>query len=205
MRYSCLPSPSSPRPRWSCCAGATPVFVDVRPDTFNMDVESLEAAIDEAKTAWPQSARGDPGRSLRPAGRLHRDQPRSPRRMDLIVVADAAQSFGASLDGKKVGTLADYTATSFYPSKPLGGYGDGGAILTDGDDKAQLLVALRCHGKGPDRPESEYVGLNSRLDTDPGGDLAREASPVPERDRSAAGKRPIATTKVSRGCRRCQC
>ena len=84
---------------------------------------------------------------------------------DLIVLADAAQSFGASLNGKNVGTLADYTATSFYPSKPLGGYGDGGAIFTDDDDKAKLLVSLRCHGKAPDQAESEYVGLNSRLDT----------------------------------------
>ena len=67
--------------------------------------------------------------------------------------------------GKKVGTLASYTATSFYPSKPLGGYGDGGAIFTDDDDKAKLLLALRCHGKEPDRSESEFVGLNSRLDT----------------------------------------
>jgi dTDP-4-amino-4,6-dideoxygalactose transaminase len=82
-----------------------------------------------------------------------------------LVLADAAQSFGASLEGKKVGTLAPYTATSFYPSKPLGGYGDGGAVFTDDDDKAARLRALRNHGKGPDRPDTEFVGVNSRLDS----------------------------------------
>src|SRR3990172_6052808 len=83
----------------------------------------------------------------------------------LLVVADAAQSFGASRDRQKVGTLAPYTATSFYPSKPLGGYGDGGAVFTNDDDRAGRLRALRNHGKGPDQPETEYVGLNSRLDS----------------------------------------
>ena len=145
-------------------AGATPVLVDVHPDTFNMDVESLEAAIDEAKrlglnprAVIPVDLYGQPA-DYTAINRVAKAN-------DLIVVADAAQSFGASLNGKNVGTLADYTATSFYPSKPLGGYGDGGAILTDGDDKAKLLVSLRCHGKAPDQAESEYVGLNSRLDT----------------------------------------
>ena len=84
---------------------------------------------------------------------------------DLLVIADAAQSFGASLDGRKVGTLAAYTATSFYPSKPLGGYGDGGAVFTDDETRAARLRALRNHGKDPDRPDTEHVGLNSRLDS----------------------------------------
>ena len=145
-------------------AGATPVFVDVHPDSFNLDVESLEAAIGEAKR-----------RGLKPRAVIPVDlygQPadydainRVAEAHDLLVLADAAQSFGASLNGKKVGTLAAYTATSFYPSKPLGGYGDGGAIFTDDDAKAKLLVSMRCHGKAPDQAESEYVGLNSRLDT----------------------------------------
>jgi dTDP-4-amino-4,6-dideoxygalactose transaminase len=145
-------------------AGATPVFVDVHPDSFNMDVASLEAAIGEAKRLGlkpraiiPVDLYGQPA-----------DYPAINRvadTHDLIVLADAAQSFGASLNGKKVGTLADYTATSFYPSKPLGGYGDGGAIFTDNDEKAKLLISLRCHGKAPDKPESDFIGLNSRLDT----------------------------------------
>ncbi len=145
-------------------AGATPVLVDVDPNTFNMDVDSVEAAVSEAKRL-----------GLNPRAVIPVDlygQPadydainRVAEANDLVVLADAAQSFGASLNGQKVGTLADYTATSFYPSKPLGGYGDGGAIFTDDDAKAKLLLSLRCHGKAPDQPESEYVGLNSRLDT----------------------------------------
>jgi len=145
-------------------AGATPVFVDVRQDSFNVDVDSLEAAIGEAKR-----------RGLKPRCVIPVDLYGQPADYEvigevaaahgLLVVADAAQSFGASRDGPKVGTLAPYTATSFYPSKPLGGYGDGGAVFTDDDDRARRLRALRNHGKGPDHPETEYVGVNSRLDS----------------------------------------
>jgi dTDP-4-amino-4,6-dideoxygalactose transaminase len=145
-------------------AGATPVFADVRPDTFNLDVDSLEAAIGEAKKRGlkprcviPVDLYGQPA-DYRAIGEIAATH-------SLLVVADAAQSFGASLDGRKVGTLAAYTATSFYPSKPLGGYGDGGAVFTDDDDKAARLCALRNHGKGPGRADTEYLGMNSRLDS----------------------------------------
>jgi dTDP-4-amino-4,6-dideoxygalactose transaminase len=144
-------------------AGATPVFVDVG-DMFNMDVESLKMAIGMAKM-----------RGLKPACVIAVDLYGQPAdygaigavaaEHGMVVIADAAQSFGASLDGRKVGTLADYTATSFYPSKPLGGYGDGGAVFTDDDAKAARLRALRNHGKGPDMAEIAYLGLNSRLDS----------------------------------------
>jgi dTDP-4-amino-4,6-dideoxygalactose transaminase len=145
-------------------SGATPVFVDISRDTFNMDVASLEAAIGEAKRRGltprcviPVDLYGQPAdyKAIGEIAEAH----------DLLVIGDAAQSFGASLNGRKVGTLAAYTATSFYPSKPLGGYGDGGAVFTDEDDKAARLLALRNHGKGPGRPDFEYVGLNSRLDS----------------------------------------
>jgi dTDP-4-amino-4,6-dideoxygalactose transaminase len=145
-------------------AGATPIFVDIRRDTFNLDVESLEAAIGEAKRRGlkptcviPVDLYGQPAdyAAIAELAAAH----------GMLVIGDAAQSFGASLNGKKVGTLAAYTATSFYPSKPLGGYGDGGAVFTDDDDRAARLRALRNHGKGPDRPDAEYVGLNSRLDS----------------------------------------
>jgi len=145
-------------------AGATPVFVDVRQDDFNLDVESLEAAIGEAKRRGlkprcviPVDLYGQPAdyKAIGEVAAAH----------GLLVVADAAQSFGASRDGRKVGTLAPYTATSFYPSKPLGGYGDGGAVFTDDDDRAGRLRALRNHGKAPDQPDTEHVGMNSRLDS----------------------------------------
>jgi dTDP-4-amino-4,6-dideoxygalactose transaminase len=83
----------------------------------------------------------------------------------LVLVADAAQSFGAELDGRKVGTLADYTTTSFFPAKPLGCYGDGGAILTDDAEAAERLRSLRLHGRGSDKYDNQRVGLYSRLDT----------------------------------------
>jgi dTDP-4-amino-4,6-dideoxygalactose transaminase len=144
--------------------GATPIFVDIRRDTFNMDVESLEAAIGEAEShglkpscVIPVDLYGQPAdyAAIAELAEAH----------GMLVIGDAAQSFGASLNGKKVGTLATYTATSFYPSKPLGGYGDGGAVFTDDDDRAARLRALRNHGKGPDHSDAEYVGLNSRLDS----------------------------------------
>jgi len=145
-------------------SGATPVFVDVRRDTFNMDVESLGAAIGEARRLGlkprcviPVDLYGQPAdyAAICEIADAH----------DLLVIADAAQSFGASLKGRKVGTLAAYTATSFYPSKPLGSYGDGGAVFTDDDASAARVLSLRNHGKGPGRPETEHVGLNSRLDS----------------------------------------
>ncbi len=144
--------------------GASPVFVDVRPDTFNLDAVSLEAAIGEAgrrglkpRCVIPVDLYGQPAN--------YKDIGEIAEAHNLLMIADAAQSFGASLDGRKVGTLATYTATSFYPSKPLGCYGDGGAVFTDDDEKAARLRSLRNHGKGPDRPDTEHVGLNSRLDS----------------------------------------
>ncbi|HLB80885.1 MAG TPA: DegT/DnrJ/EryC1/StrS family aminotransferase, partial [Dongiaceae bacterium] len=83
----------------------------------------------------------------------------------LFLLADAAQSFGADLAGRRVGTLGDATAVSFYPSKPLGCYGDGGAVLTDDDDLAARLRSLRVHGAGADKYDSVRIGLNGRLDT----------------------------------------
>lgn len=144
--------------------GATPVFVDVRPDSFNLDAACLDAAIGEAerlglkpRCVIPVDLYGQPA-DYNAIGAIAVAR-------DLLVIADAAQSFGASLDGRKVGTLAAYTATSFYPSKPLGGYGDGGAVFTDDDGRAARLRSLRNHGKGPDRPDTEHIGLNSRLDS----------------------------------------
>jgi UDP-2-acetamido-2-deoxy-ribo-hexuluronate aminotransferase len=144
--------------------GATPVFVDVRPDTFNLDAESLEAAIGEAKRhgltprcVIPVDLYGQPA-DYRVIGAIAETH-------NLLMLADGAQSFGASLDGRKVGTLASYTATSFYPSKPLGGYGDGGALFTDDDEPAARLRSLRNHGREPALPDTKHVGLNSRLDS----------------------------------------
>jgi dTDP-4-amino-4,6-dideoxygalactose transaminase len=144
--------------------GATPVFVDIDAATYNMDAASLERAVDAAKAAGLRPRMviavdlyGQPAdyAALRAVAREH----------SLTLVADAAQSFGATLGGKGVGTLADYTTTSFFPAKPLGCYGDGGAIFTEDGDKAEILRSLRFHGKGSHKYENVRVGLNSRLDT----------------------------------------
>lgn len=144
--------------------GATPYLVDVDPRTFNMSVDSLKQAIADSILA-----------NLTPRMVVAVDLFGQPAEYNAIkkvseengltVVADAAQAFGASLFGKKVGTLADYTTLSFFPAKPLGCYGDGGAILTDIDSKAQLIRSLTQHGKGSEKYDNVNIGLNSRLDT----------------------------------------
>jgi dTDP-4-amino-4,6-dideoxygalactose transaminase len=144
--------------------GATPVFVDVEEDSFNMDPASLEAAI---RTAQVQR--------LKPAGVVSVDLFGQPAQYDLIapicsrhrlwLLSDAAQSFGASYQGRNVGTIGIATATSFYPAKPLGCYGDGGAVFTDDDDLAAVVRCLRVHGQGTDKYENVRVGLNGRMDT----------------------------------------
>ncbi|MEM8947710.1 MAG: DegT/DnrJ/EryC1/StrS family aminotransferase [Pseudomonadota bacterium] len=144
--------------------GATPFFVDVCDDDFNIDPESLETGIVDAKT-----------RGLRPRAVIAVDLFGQPAdyaalqdvadRHGLLVIADAAQSFGGSRDGRRVGTFGDYTTTSFFPAKPFGCYGDGGAVFTNDVAKADLLRSIRAHGKGNDRYDNVRIGLNSRLDT----------------------------------------
>jgi dTDP-4-amino-4,6-dideoxygalactose transaminase len=143
---------------------AVPVFVDVREGTFNMDPASLEAGIASAKRC-----------GFEPAGIIPVDLFGLPAAYDellavaaahrLWVISDAAQSFGAEYNGRKVGTLGDISTTSFFPAKPLGCYGDGGAIFTDDDDTAAVLKSLRVHGQGGDKYDNVRIGMNARLDT----------------------------------------
>jgi dTDP-4-amino-4,6-dideoxygalactose transaminase len=142
---------------------AVPVFVDVFPDSFNMDPRSLAAAIGSARDA------GLKPRAVVPVDLFGQpaDYPALESIADaenVLVLCDAAQSFGASLGNRKIGTFGHATTTSFYPSKPLGCYGDGGAIFTDSDALADQLRSLREHGQGQHRYEHLHAGLNSRLD-----------------------------------------
>src|SRR6185437_3449221 len=128
--------------------GATPVFVDVDPRTFQIDPAHLEARIAEVKAAGVLRPRALIGVDLfgQPA-----DWPTlnaTAAREALFTFDDAAQSFGATLRNRQLGTWADTTATSFFPSKPLGAYGDGGALFTDSDERAALYRSLRTHGEG---------------------------------------------------------
>ncbi|MGE4279569.1 MAG: DegT/DnrJ/EryC1/StrS family aminotransferase [Magnetospirillum sp.] len=143
--------------------GATPVFVDILPDVLTMDPASLERAIAGCpqdltpKAVIPVDLFGQPA-DYDALGAIA-------ARHGLTMIADAAQSFGASLNGKAVGALAEMTTTSFFPAKPLGCYGDGGAVLTDDDELIEVLRSIRNHGQGRDRYEHARIGFNGRLDT----------------------------------------
>ncbi|MHA1570956.1 MAG: DegT/DnrJ/EryC1/StrS family aminotransferase, partial [Alphaproteobacteria bacterium] len=145
--------------------GATPVFTDVDPLTFNIDAASLDAAIAAIQKAGTHRAKGIVTVDLfgQPA-----DYPAIEAiaaAAGLWVVADAAQAFGASLDGRPCGSFGIAATTSFFPSKPLACYGDGGAIFTDDEDLAEILRSLRIHGQGRHKYENVRIGDNSRLDT----------------------------------------
>ena len=144
--------------------GATPVFADVETASLNLDPESLVRAVATARQA-----------GLAPKAVIPVDLFGQPADFDqinavanaenLFVLDDAAQAFGASWQNRRVGTLAEVTATSFFPAKPLGCYGDGGAIFTDDDALAQTMRSIRVHGEGRDKYDCVRIGLNGRLDT----------------------------------------
>ena len=145
--------------------GATPVFVDVDPATFQIDIAHLEARIAQVKAAGKLRARAIIGVDLFGQPADWDAIQAVATREGLFTLDDLAQSYGASLHGKRLGTQADATATSFFPSKPLGGYGDGGALFTESDERAALFRSLRTHGEGTQRYEVLRTGMNGRLDT----------------------------------------
>ncbi len=144
--------------------GATPIIADVLPETFNLDPASCERAVATAKRI-----------GLKPRAIIPVDLFGLPADHDainsiaaahgLLVLDDAAQAFGASYRGRKLGALTTATATSFFPAKPLGCYGDGGAVFTDDDALAARVKSLRLHGEGVDRSEAARIGITGRLDT----------------------------------------
>lgn len=146
------------------CMGAVPVFVDCNPETFTLDAESLVRAIGQAV---------DMG--LRPRAVIPVDLFGLPadyttleqiaQENDLFVIADSAQGFGARIGNRVTGTFGLITTTSFFPAKPLGCYGDGGAIFTNDDALAELMISYRFHGKGEYKYDNIRIGTNSRLDT----------------------------------------
>jgi dTDP-4-amino-4,6-dideoxygalactose transaminase len=157
--------------------GATPVFVDIDRDTFNLDPQQLE-------TAMAAATEGRSGNHPLPKSRtgalktkaviavdlfgLPADYPAIRKIADAhgaVVIEDAAQSFGAELNGKKACSLAPIGCTSFFPAKPLGCYGDGGMCFTDDPNLAGLMDSLRVHGKGKDKYDNVRVGFNGRMDT----------------------------------------
>ena len=144
--------------------GATPVFADVDADTFNLNAASVKRAVATAKR-----------HGLKPKVLIPVDLFGLPADYDallavakaegLFVLDDAAQGFGALYKGRKLGAITPATATSFFPAKPLGCYGDGGAVLTDDADLVDVLKSLRVHGQGADKYDNVRIGMTSRLDT----------------------------------------
>lgn len=145
--------------------GATPVFVDVDADTFNIDPQKLEESVKKVitegrlipKVILPVDLFGLPANC--PEIR------RIANKYDLFILEDAAQGFGGNINGKNNCSFGDISTTSFFPAKPLGCYGDGGAVFTDNDEWADIIRSLRVHGKGSFKYDNVRIGINSRLDT----------------------------------------
>ena len=160
--------------------GATPVLADVAAESFNLDAESLERAVATAKRL-----------GLRPRAVIPVDLFGLPADHDaiaavaaahgMLVLDDAAQAFGATYRGRKLGTLATATATSFFPAKPLGCYGDGGAVFTDDDALAARIKSLRVHGESPnDKYDALRIGITGRLDSIQAAVLIEKLKVFPE-------------------------
>ncbi|MBR1190593.1 DegT/DnrJ/EryC1/StrS family aminotransferase [Bradyrhizobium sp. AUGA SZCCT0169] len=144
--------------------GATPIFVDVDEETFNIDIASLKDGISVAKKM------GLKARAIIPVDLFgqpadHDALAEVAEAENLFILDDAAQSFGASYKGQPLGTFGLATATSFFPAKPLGCYGDGGAIFTDDAELADTLRSVRVHGQGSDKYDNVRLGLTARIDT----------------------------------------
>jgi len=170
--------------------GATPVFVDIDPDTYCMDPKSLARAVQwvkdqpdlEPSVVIAVDLFGQP--TDYPAiGAICQDE-------GMRLIADSAQGFGCTLNGRHPAFWADIATISFYPAKPLGCYGDGGAMVMDDETLAGLIKSLRNHGEGQDRYEYARIGMNSRLDTLQAGILLEKLSIFPDeiksRNRAAA-------------------
>ena len=144
--------------------GATPIFCDIYDQTFNIDAKKLSESLEEAfekklnpKAIMPVDLFGLPAR-YRLIEKFAKDN-------NLLIIEDAAQGFGGHIRGKKAGAFGDVAGTSFFPAKPLGCYGDGGAIFTNDDDLASKLRSIRVHGGGDDKYSNVRIGINGRLDS----------------------------------------
>lgn len=145
--------------------GATPVFVDIQPDTFNIDPEKLETVIKETAEQGRLSIKGIIPVDLFGQTADYDEINVVAKNYNLFVLQDAAQSFGASYKGTKACSHGDIAATSFFPAKPLGCYGDGGMVFTDNPEVYDKLISIRVHGKGANKYDNIRVGINGRLDT----------------------------------------
>ena len=145
--------------------GATPLFVDVDKRTFNLDPDKLEETILQVKAQGKYNLRAVVAVDL---FGLPADYPRIEaicKKYGLLLLEDGAQGFGGTVNGRRVGSFGDAATTSFFPAKPLGCYGDGGAVFTNNDEWAALIRSYAVHGKGSMKYDNVRLGMNSRLDT----------------------------------------
>jgi UDP-2-acetamido-2-deoxy-ribo-hexuluronate aminotransferase len=145
--------------------GATPVFVDIDPITYNIDPKKLEESISSVVKRGKLNPRGIIPVDLFGQAAEYDEIERVAGRFNLFVLEDAAQGFGGCYKGRKIGSMGNVAATSFFPAKPLGAYGDGGMIFTREKQVADDLISIRIHGKGATKYENIRVGINGRLDT----------------------------------------
>ena len=145
--------------------GATPVFVDIDDTTFNIEVNSLEAAIKQTLADGRLTPKVIVAVDLFGLPANYPAVKAVAKKYGLLILEDGAQGFGGSINGQKSCSFGDISTTSFFPAKPLGCYGDGGAVFTDNDEWAQLMNSYRVHGKGTDKYDNVRIGMNSRLDT----------------------------------------
>ena len=145
--------------------GATPVFIDVLPDSFNIDCEHLELAIKQTKADGNLQLKAIIAVDLFGQTADYKTLRKIADEHGMKLVSDAAQGFGSTWGGEHSCVYADAVTTSFFPAKPLGCYGDGGAVLTNDGELADIIKSIRVHGKGSDKYDNVRVGVNSRLDT----------------------------------------
>ncbi|MAS05406.1 MAG: aminotransferase DegT [Ahrensia sp.] len=146
--------------------GAEPVFVDIDPDTYNMDPASLKEAIAMIEAEGRLNAKAIIPVDLFGLAADYMSISKIAREHGLFVISDAAQAIGGeAANGKRCGSFGDVASTSFYPAKPLGCYGDGGAVMTDDDELIEIMRSVAFHGKGSSQYDNVRIGLTSRLDT----------------------------------------
>lgn len=145
--------------------GATPVFVDVLEETFNLDADDLERAVKEVLAEGRLRPRVVVAVDLFGLPADYKAIRAVTDKYGLLVLEDGAQGFGGTLEGKRACSFGDISTTSFFPAKPVGCYGDGGAVFTDNDEWAALIDSYRVHGKGEFKYDNVRIGMNSRLDT----------------------------------------
>ena len=144
---------------------ATPVFVDVEQDTFNISAESLETAVQKVIEEGKLTPKVVIAVDLFGQPANYAEIRKITEKYDLLLLEDGAQGFGGAIGNKKACSFGDISTTSFFPAKPLGCYGDGGAVFTDNDESAELIRSIKVHGKGIDKYDNIRIGMNSRLDT----------------------------------------